>query len=56
MAQEATEINHQLEQIKTFIVENGSEFVLKLITAFLIFYIGKKVAGWLTGMSKKTAL
>ena len=53
MAEAAPESSNQIEQIKTFIVENGSEFVLKLITAFLIFYIGKKVAGWLTGLSKK---
>jgi small conductance mechanosensitive channel len=56
MAETASEASQQIDQIKTFVVENGSEFVLKLITAFLIFYIGKKVAGALTGLSKKAMI
>ena len=48
-----SESANYIEQVQTFLVGNGVDFVIKLVTAFLIFYIGKKLAKALTNLAKK---
>ncbi|MDD7984064.1 mechanosensitive ion channel [Lentisphaera marina] len=50
---EENKLSDTIEQIKSFLIENASEFIINLILAFLIFYIGKKVAKVLTNISLK---
>lgn len=50
---EEHKLSDTIEQIKSFLIENASEFIINLILAFLIFYIGKKVAKILTNVSLK---
>ena len=50
---EQNTLDQTVEQVKTFLVENASELLINIAFAFLIFYIGKKVAKGLTSLSKK---
>ena len=37
-------LDNTIQQVKTFIVENASEFLINILFAFILFYLGKKIA------------
>ena len=46
-------LDNTIQQVKTFIVENASEFLINILFAFIIFYLGKKIAKVITKVSLK---
>ena len=52
-ADEPQSVSQIVESVKTFIAENGIQFLINLVTAAAIFFIGKWVAKTIAGLLKK---
>ncbi|MHC4386002.1 MAG: membrane protein, partial [Planctomycetota bacterium] len=46
-------VSKMVESAKTFIAENGIQFLINLVTAAAIFFIGKWVVKTIAGLLKK---
>jgi small conductance mechanosensitive channel len=46
-------VNQMIDSVKTFIAENGIQFLINLITAAAIFFIGKWIAKMVASLLKK---